>query len=92
MLVSFRVQAIFTDAVKYSFARKVREAQDPFRELSAVGGKERWFFSGILDMRPLKQKKRIAYEITAALVKKVEDLTLVGVERVDFELIDPEVL
>lgn len=92
MQVSFRAQAVFTDKVTWRFSRKIKEAQAPFLKLSAVGGGTVWFFTGILNMRPLKQKKLIAYEITSELVRKVEELTTVGVESIDFELIDPEVL
>lgn len=92
MLVSFRAMAVFTDKVTYSFSHKVKKAQAPFQKISAVGGGANWFFSGILNMRPLKQKKRIAYEITSEIVRKVEGLTTVGVDRIDFELIDPEIV
>ena len=92
MHVAFKARAVFTDKVTWSFAGKIKKAQAPFQKLSAVGGGTGWFFEGVLNMRPLKQKKRIAYEITAELVQKVEQLTTVGVERIDFEHLDAEVI
>jgi len=92
MLVAFRASAVFTDVVNHTFALRVLEDQAPFRKISATGGSKAWFFIGVLEMRPLKQNKRIAYEITAAIVKKVEHLTTVGVATIDFEEIDREVL
>jgi hypothetical protein len=94
MLVAFKVRAVLTEPLigrqALKFSRCVNEEQHPFHSLSAAGGTDIWLFKGVLRMRRLKQKKRMAYEITSAVVKKVEELTKVGVDRVDFKSIDPE--
>lgn len=92
VLVAFKAQTLLTERVAWNFHHKIKNNPDPFRKLSAIGGTNKWFFEGILEMRPLKQKKRICDEIAAALVTKIEEQSFVGVERIDFEALDPEVL
>lgn len=96
MLVGFKASAVFTEPLKSGqtqhFPKHVKKKPGPFLQLSVIGGRDKWFFQGVLDIRPLKQKKRIAYEITAEIVRLVEELTHVGVDRIDFESIDPQVM
>ena len=92
MLVGFRVYATLTDKVHWEFRNWIRKSQGPFHKLSAIGGPKVWILSGVLRMRPLKQKKRMAREITGFLVDKIEALTNVGVEKIEFDEIDPQVI
>ena len=94
MLVAFKAKATFTDPLvggqSQNFPKHLRKRKSPFHSLSAIGGGVNWVFTGVLEMRPLKQKKRMRYEITSALVDKVEELTKVGVLTLDFERVDPQ--
>jgi hypothetical protein len=94
VLVSFTVHAYLTDPLQsgqsQNLPRWVREQKEPFHSLGVIGGSSHWIFDGVLEMRKLKQKKRMAREITAAIVQKIEELTHVGVDRVEFEKIDPQ--
>lgn len=94
MLVAFVAHAVLTEPLvggqSQFFPRHILESQEPFQRLSVVGGRNKWVFSGVLNIRKLKQRKRIAYEVAAALVPKVEEITKVGIETLDFEKIDPQ--
>lgn len=86
LTVFFRASVTFSDKINRDFWRKFREDKDPFITLTAVGGVKSGHFYGSITL-DLKRgsRKRLAYEITSALVQKIELLSSVGVANIEFE-------
>jgi hypothetical protein len=86
MIVFFRARAEFTENINRDFWRKLRKNRDPFHTLTAVGGSKNGHFTGSLAV-DLEEPTddAMAYEITAALVQKVELLSRVGVAHIEFD-------
>lgn len=86
MIVFFKAQARFTSNINRDFWRKVKKHKAPFLNLVAVGGCTNGYFSGSVDL-PVEGQSRddLAYEITAIIVSKVEFLSAVGVENMEFD-------
>lgn len=84
MIVFFRARTQFTDPITRDFWRKLRNYADPFINITAVGGSRNGHFSGSLELEDLNEES-MAYEITAALVDKIEVLSRVGVSHIEFD-------
>lgn len=89
MLVLFEAHIVITEPDR-TFREKLLRNIVPFRQLDVVGGTVNWYCSGVLATKTYKQKKRVCDAIAIALVDLVEEHTLVGVESIEFEKIDPE--
>lgn len=84
--VYFRASVRFTAPISVEFWRKFRTNFSPFATMTAVGGPNNAFFRGTLNVEDDKLKEgAAAYEITAALVQKVELYSDVGVDHIEFE-------
>ncbi len=93
MIVFFKARTEFTDRITRDFWRKLRKNIDPFLKLTAVGGAKQGHFSGTLPIElENPSDEELAYEITSALVQKVELLSAVGVTNIEFDEITVGVL
>ena len=86
-IVFFRARTVFTAPITRDFWRKFREDPLPFSPVTAVGAAHKGFFSGCIDLEIGRRPSldALAYEITSALVQKVELLSRVGVTNIEFD-------
>jgi len=84
MRVYFSALAEFTENISVKFWRKLRADLAPFISLQGTGGPKRAQFQGVMELEDASDEL-LNYQITEALVRKVESLSRVGVERIDFE-------
>lgn len=93
MLIFFKAQAKFTSNIEVRFWRKVRKNPEPFTQLSAVGSGSLGYFTGLLPFEDEASGDDVwAYEITKELVTKIELLSSVGVESLNFDVLEPSIL
>ena len=86
MRVYFEAHAKFTDSISVKFFNRLRWEIEPFIRLSGVGGRKDAEFNGVLELEST-DIELVQYQITEALVRKVEALSRVGVESIDFSLV-----
>jgi len=85
-VVFFRARAQFTGPINRDFWRKLREHIAPFHNLTALGGVRNGHFQGTLTVDiESREEEALAFEITSAIVQKVELLSKVGVANVEFD-------
>lgn len=83
--VFFEAETEFSAPITRSFWRKLRKNIEPFVNLSGVGGTNHGHFKGSIPLEVEALSEEIlAYEITSALVSKIELLSKVGVNHVEF--------